>query len=106
MRIFLCPTTPSRRPYSSLREPAMDWAQASEIAASVRDGRVSAGEVTEAALARIAAYNGALNAFTDVLAARARAAAAAIDRSRAQGDRLGPLAGVPFAVKNLFDVAG
>src|SRR5262245_4168755 len=84
----------------------MDWAQASEIAAAVRDGRLSASEVTEAALARIAAHNGALNAFTDVTVERARAAAAAVDRSRAQGDRLGALAGVPFAVKNLFDVAG
>jgi 1-carboxybiuret hydrolase len=84
----------------------MDWADASEIAASVRDGGVTAAAVTDAALARVAAHNGVLNAFTDVTAARARATAAAIDRSRAQGDRLGPLAGVPFAIKNLFDVAG
>jgi len=37
---------------------------------------------------------------------RARAKAAALDARRAQGGALGPLAGVPFAVKNLFDVAG
>jgi 1-carboxybiuret hydrolase len=52
----------------------------------------------EAALARIAATDGVVNAFTAVLAERARATAAAA--------RPGPLAGVPFAVKNLFDVAG
>ena len=47
-----------------------------------------------------------LNAFTDVTADRARARAAAIDAERAAGHPVGPLAGVPFAVKNLFDVAG
>jgi aspartyl-tRNA(Asn)/glutamyl-tRNA(Gln) amidotransferase subunit A len=47
-----------------------------------------------------------LNAFTDVIAERARSRAAAIDARRAKGEPVGPLAGVPFAVKNLFDVAG
>jgi aspartyl-tRNA(Asn)/glutamyl-tRNA(Gln) amidotransferase subunit A len=46
-----------------------------------------------------------LNAFTDVTAERALARARAIDRVRGQGGSPGPLAGVPFAVKNLFDVA-
>ena len=51
----------------------------------------------------------AVNAFTDVVADRARARAAALDRRLADGDGARdalPLAGVPFAVKNLFDVAG
>jgi aspartyl-tRNA(Asn)/glutamyl-tRNA(Gln) amidotransferase subunit A len=47
-----------------------------------------------------------LNAFTDVTAERARKAAAAIDLRRAKGAPPGALAGVPFAVKNLFDVKG
>ena len=66
----------------------------------------SAVAAVEAALARIAAANPALNAFTAVTADRARARAAALDaspRRRAPGL---PLAGVPFAVKNLIDVAG
>jgi len=62
--------------------------------------------VTEAALARIASVNPVLNCFTAVTAERARSRAAAIDAARAAGAALGPLAGVPFAVKNLFDVAG
>jgi aspartyl-tRNA(Asn)/glutamyl-tRNA(Gln) amidotransferase subunit A len=84
----------------------MDWQSAAEIAGAVAAGRVSATEVTEATLARIAARDGVLNAFTDVTASRARARAAEIDAARAAGRALGPLAGVPFAVKNLFDVAG
>ena len=79
---------------------------AASIADSVREGQVTASEVIEAALARIAADNPKLNAFTTVLADRARATARAHDDARSRGAALGPLAGVPFAVKNLFDVAG
>src|SRR5712692_8087910 len=82
------------------------WAQASEIAAAVRGGRASAAAVVGAALARIARLNPALNAFTDVLEKRALARAHAIDQARAKGTSPGTLAGVPFAVKNLFDIAG
>jgi aspartyl-tRNA(Asn)/glutamyl-tRNA(Gln) amidotransferase subunit A len=82
------------------------WAQASEIAAAVREGRASAAAVVGAALARIARLNPALNAFTDVLEKRALARAHAIDQARAKGTPPGTLAGVPFAVKNLFDIAG
>jgi aspartyl-tRNA(Asn)/glutamyl-tRNA(Gln) amidotransferase subunit A len=74
-----------------------------DIARAVASGETSAVAVTEAALGRIATLNPRLNAFT---AARARKRATALDARRAAGDRLGPLAGVPFAVKNLFDVAG
>ena len=82
------------------------WGGATEIAAAVAAGTVSARAVTDAALDRIAARDGALGAFTDVTAERARARAASVDTDRAAGRALGPLAGVPFAVKNLFDVAG
>ena len=79
---------------------------AQAIASAVASGRASAREVTQAALARIGTRNAALGAFTDVTAARALASADAIDAARARGETLGPLAGAPFAVKNLFDVAG
>jgi aspartyl-tRNA(Asn)/glutamyl-tRNA(Gln) amidotransferase subunit A len=79
---------------------------AAEIAAAVKSGAVSAREVVTAALSRIEARNGALGAFTDVTAARARAKADAIDAARAKGEALGALAGAPFAAKNLFDIAG
>ena len=84
----------------------MDWASASEIARAVANGERSALAVTEAALARIKSLNPKLNAFTDVVANRARAKARALDQARSEGQPLGPLAGVPFAVKNLFDIKG
>ena len=77
-----------------------------DIARAVAKGEVSAVAVIEAALGRIEKLNPLLNAFTDVTAVRARSRAAALDAARAAGQTLGPLAGVPFAVKNLFDVAG
>src|SRR3954467_12985780 len=84
----------------------MDWASASEIARAVANGERNALAVTEAALVRIKSLNPKLNAFTDVLAERARAKARALDQARSQGQPLGTLAGVPFAVKNLFDIKG
>ena len=82
---------------------------AAAIAEAVRARAVSASAMVEASLARIAAIDPAVNAFTDVVAERARGRAAALDRRLAGGDGASdalPLAGVPFAVKNLFDVAG
>ncbi|MCZ8123967.1 MAG: AtzE family amidohydrolase [Magnetospirillum sp.] len=79
---------------------------AHEIARRVAAGEISARAVTEALLARIAARNPALNAFTDVTAERAMREADAVDAKRRRGEPLGPLAGVPYAVKNLFDIAG
>jgi aspartyl-tRNA(Asn)/glutamyl-tRNA(Gln) amidotransferase subunit A len=79
---------------------------AAEIAASVRSGRIGAVAVAEAALARIETHNPQLNAFTDITRERALGEAAAVDRKVAAGDDPGPLAGVPYAVKNLFDIEG
>ncbi|PWR19066.1 AtzE family amidohydrolase [Zavarzinia compransoris] len=82
------------------------FASAASLAADVRSGRISATAVASAFLDRIAAVNPVLNAYTDVTAARALAAARAIDDRRSRGEALGPLAGVPFAAKNLFDLMG
>ncbi len=79
---------------------------AETIAAAVRTGEVSARAVIEATLARISSRNPKLGAFTDVTAERALRAADALDAARARGEALGPLAGAPFSVKNLFDVKG
>ena len=73
---------------------------ASEIAEAVRGGHTSAVEVTREALARAGADP--FNAYTDVVAGRALAQAAAVDGRTDKGS----LAGVPFAVKNLFDISG
>ena len=75
-------------------------------AARVKSGAVSAVALAEAALARIAALDGRINAFTCVTGERALAEAAAVDAARAAGKPLPPLAGVPYAVKNLFDIEG
>ncbi len=79
---------------------------AADIAKAVTGRKMSALEVTEAALARIKQRDTVLNAFTDVTAERARTRAKAIDAAIAAGQSVGALAGVPFAVKNLFDVQG
>lgn len=81
-------------------------ASATDIAAAVRARRVTAAAVTELALSQVAATHGAINAFTLVTAERARAEAAAVDAAVASGRDPGPLAGAPYAVKNLFDLAG
>jgi AtzE family amidohydrolase len=83
-----------------------EWLSAQEITRAVTTRRTSAVSVTEAALARIAQHNPVLNSFTDVTAERARAKARVVDAAVAAGQNAGPLAGVPFAVKNLFDVQG
>jgi len=76
------------------------------LTAAVRAGRVSARAVTDAALAQIAARGPGVNAFTTRLAEQARADADRVDAALAAGRDAGPLAGLPFAVKDLFDVAG
>jgi aspartyl-tRNA(Asn)/glutamyl-tRNA(Gln) amidotransferase subunit A len=83
-----------------------DWLPASEIAQAVSGRKMSALAAVDAALARIAKHDPALNSFTDVVADRARARARSIDDAIVAGKNPGPLAGVPFAVKNLFDVQG
>ncbi len=77
-----------------------------DIAADVRSGATTAAAVTEEALAGIAARDPEINAFTTVTDARARAAAFRIDAAVAAGRDPGPLAGVPFAVKDLYDIEG
>lgn len=79
--------------------------EATAIAAAVGEG-MAAVELLEATLASIEQHNPTLNCFTEMTAARARSQARALDDRTARGRSLGALAGVPFAVKNLFDIAG
>jgi len=83
-----------------------DFGSAAEIVAAVASGRSTAVGIVEAALARIRGRDPVLNSFTAVTEQRALLRAEAVDATRARGEALGPLAGVPFAVKNLFDVSG
>jgi AtzE family amidohydrolase len=79
---------------------------ATAIAAAFARGEVSAREISAATLARIAERNPALNAYTEVTAARVLAEADVLDAARRRGEPSLPLAAVPYAVKNLFDIAG
>src|SRR5438045_5727383 len=94
------------RPDVMAGDKDLSWASAGDIAEAVANGTVGAAAMVEAALARIADRNRTVNAFTAVTAERARARAKAIDSARGRGEQVGRLAGVPWAVKNLFDVAG
>lgn len=77
-----------------------------EIARAIKAKQVSARAVVEATLEQVDLRNPSLNAFTLVTRERALSEADAIDSAIANGRAVGPLAGVPFAVKNLFDLAG
>ncbi len=79
---------------------------AAATAAAVRARKVSATAVTKSVLAEIDRKNADLNAYTTVLADRALAEARAVDGKLDNGEDPGSLAGVPYGVKNLFDVAG
>jgi len=76
------------------------------ISAAVRSGAVTALDVARTALEQIRTTDGELNCFTAVLADRALSDAAEVDRKISKGEDPGPLAGVPFAAKNLFDIRG
>ena len=71
-----------------------------EIAAAVAEGKKTALEVTQESLAKIAELNPRLNALVEVFEADALAQAKAVDAKRARGEKLGPLCGVPVAIKD------
>ncbi|HEU0214070.1 MAG TPA: Asp-tRNA(Asn)/Glu-tRNA(Gln) amidotransferase subunit GatA [Jiangellaceae bacterium] len=75
---------------------------ATALAAAVASGETSAVEVTRAHLDRIGAVDTAVHAFLHVDTDGAVAAAEAVDAARSRGDDLGPLAGVPLALKDVF----
>lgn len=83
------------------------WTSATELAGLIRRRKVSPVEVVEAVLDRIERVNPRLNAYVLVTADRARRAARAAERALTRrGARLGPLHGVPFAVKDLVVTRG
>jgi aspartyl-tRNA(Asn)/glutamyl-tRNA(Gln) amidotransferase subunit A len=79
---------------------------AREIRQDIAAGSISAVEACRVTLDRISSVNPALNAFNHIDADRALERAAAVDRQRAAGDRLGPLAGIPIALKDNLCVRG
>lgn len=79
---------------------------AGEQAAAVREGRISAVELVDSHLDRVAEVNPHVNAVTQLTTEQARATAELTDRRRAAGEPLGPLAGVPFTVKETTALKG
>src|SRR4028118_970226 len=92
--------------YADERRCFLETADAVATAAAVKSGKVTATVAVSAALERIAVKDKAFNCFTAITASSALAAAEKIDNSIANNENPGPLAGVPFAVKNLFDIGG
>ncbi|MBF2064450.1 MAG: AtzE family amidohydrolase [Calothrix sp. C42_A2020_038] len=84
----------------------LDFNDAISIAKAVQGRDVTAVEVIHGTLERIQARNNQLNCFTNITVESALADAERIDKSLAAGKHPGILAGVPFAVKNLFDIKG
>src|SRR3954452_23706319 len=76
------------------------------LAAEIAARRLSPVDVVEAMLARIAAHDAKLHAFIDVYADDARLAAEAADKAIRAGHAVGPLHGVPIALKDLIDIEG
>ena len=108
----VCVTVLLARPNRSATQTGIEvgayhgWMDVRTTAGRIRSGDVSAREVVQESLDRIAATQDALNAFVYVDAEGALAAADDVDRARHAGEPLGPLAGVPFGVKDLEDCAG
>ena len=82
------------------------FATASELAAAIRERRVSSREVVAAQLARVERYNATLNAIVTLDGERASRCADEADGALARGDAVGPLHGVPITIKDCFETAG
>ena len=79
---------------------------AATLASAIAEGEVSAVDVAQAHLDRITAVDERVHAFLHVTAESAIAQAKAVDAKRASGDTLGPLAGVPLALKDILAMKG
>lgn len=87
-------------------EADIAFAPLAHLSAWIAAGELSSRRLTEIYLRRIEALNPKLLCFAVVLREAALAEAAAADRLLAQGTRLGPLHGIPYGLKDLFDTAG
>jgi aspartyl-tRNA(Asn)/glutamyl-tRNA(Gln) amidotransferase subunit A len=89
-------------------ETKTDWCQypIHRIGSAIESGEISVTTLVDATLARIVELEPSLNAFTTVLADRARVDAAQADLDITAGRYRGPLHGVPVSIKDLIDVAG
>ncbi len=81
----------------------LNWLSASDAARAIRDGAVSAAELTQACLARVKEVDGDVQAWTFLDEKHALAQAKARDLDKSEGRPLGPLHGVPVGIKDIFD---
>jgi aspartyl-tRNA(Asn)/glutamyl-tRNA(Gln) amidotransferase subunit A len=86
--------------------PDLQFMPAHQLAAAVRRRELSPVEVVDATLARVERFEPALNAFVALRADAARADARALEARIARGEDPGPLAGVPFGIKDEEDLGG
>ncbi len=84
----------------------MSFSTISELARDYRDGKLSPLEVTKACYERIEALDGSLHAFIGLTKDRALAEAKAAEEAFQRGEDKGPLQGIPYAIKDICDVAG
>lgn len=86
----------------------MEWYEltARDLAARIRDGAVSAEETTRSVLRRIERVEPVVHAYITVMAEKALDRAREIDNRRARGENIGPLGGVPMAIKDSIVTAG
>jgi len=91
----------TRTPKQALRDTP-----AREIVRRIASGDLSSAEAVDYFVARFKAVNGKLNAVTADLSESARKTAADVDKARARGDKLPPLAGLPVTIKECFDLTG
>lgn len=96
------PPVPAPRPGG----PEFLWWSATEMAAAIREKRLSPVEVTRAVLDRIQALNQTTNAFVTVMSESALREAKAAEEAAVRGEFAGPLHGVPVALKDLIETAG
>ena len=89
-----------------MTDSGLHYQPIAELGRRLRAGELSPVALTEALLARIEELDGTLGAFQLVAADRALAAARAAETQLAAGQDLGPLHGIPYAAKDLFDVGG
>src|SRR6187549_2298820 len=81
-------------------------ASIASLAESVRSRKVKARDLTEAYLDRVARLDGAIGSYLLVAGDAARRRADEVDRALDAGDPVGPLAGVPIALKDIFVTKG
>jgi Asp-tRNA(Asn)/Glu-tRNA(Gln) amidotransferase A subunit family amidase len=83
----------------------LNWLSATDAARAIREGAISAEQLTEACLARVRDADREVEAWTYLDPEHALKQARARDQDRRQGQPVGPLHGVPVGVKDIFDTS-